>query len=349
MRTHELSKSLLHLPSPTPPAAVLDAPARRVKSMVGSSKHPLRYYQRERSTPSPYSGFAQCAEKLAMATRLYQSEAAFGSDDTVPQSPAHSYSSPMTSSPARKLYTPEPPSSPMTDPFVLSSPPSSFDSAPAPVHLEARPPKLLYAHDYQPHPSNWLSRRRSSSLSAPTLVSDMDQSEYSDVDFSTFSDDAPEPAPPFVRTQCRPSVKISDLLGPEDMDPLESLRQREETASKKAQTWDMEFDIASALLDLSRQVRISANISARSVSASPTDVNPLPHASDSTQLEWRNRNIPRDEPDVGIVSAKQMSHAQVPHVIVELDDVVEGTLSAVDVDDVTRSNVCHLIHMRRIP
>lgn len=174
------------------------------------------------------------------------------------------------------MYTPDPPSSPFTEPYVLSSPRSSFDFPHGRSQIpyyDSRPSKTLHDQDIKPDHSSWLSHRRSSSLTAPTLVSDVEPSEYSDVDLSTLSDDAPEPT--LIRAAGRATLKIGDLLGHEDQDLLDPYRIKSDVQPRKFKhtTWEGEIDVASALLDLSRQVRVCPTL-AHSTSTSPTEAKP---------------------------------------------------------------------------
>jgi hypothetical protein len=307
--------------------------------MVGTPQLPLKYRRKAGPPPPLSSGFKACAQQLALARLCASDSPAYSSDDALPQSPSSSYTSPMSSSPIRKAYTPEPPSSPLTDPYVLSSPRSTYEfpSGACSLSYEHRSSKFGLKQDISVNRTSWAHRRRSSScLTAPTLVSDVEPSEYSDVDFSAFSDDAPEQLPMF-RTSTRPSVKISDLLGPDDdMDPLESLRHRQNIELTQAShpSWNGELDIASALLDLSREVRITPD-PVQSVSTSPTITIP--------SINGRYRSPLRSDPPTSDVRTGENDCPHIPDRLLKIEPESHNELS---IPGVVASNDVTLAHVR---
>lgn len=206
----------------------------------------------------------------------------------IPSSPDLSYSQsssplPASSSPLRppslRMSTPDlPPSSP-----IASSPRSFWHVAlnDGPGVPRRKPTFKQYSHaapSLSPTDSTFSrddfcdifpsmkDRRRSSSESAPTLVSDVEPSEFSDdVDMiEDYSNQHSED--PFANAHAEPIVQMgySDTNSTHMNDtsaPIYSSQHRHISVSKHVSYLASDYDIATALLDLKRKVRISSKAS----------------------------------------------------------------------------------------
>ncbi|KLO18328.1 hypothetical protein SCHPADRAFT_120580 [Schizopora paradoxa] len=232
----------------------------------------------------------------------------------IPSSPDLSYSQsssplPASSSPLRppslRMSTPDlPPSSP-----IASSPRSFWHVAlnDGPGVPRRKPTFKQYSHvapslsptdsafsrddlcDFFP---SMKDRRRSSSESAPTLVSDVDPSEFSDdVDMiEDYSNQHSED--PFANVHAEPIVQMgypdpSSTQANDSSAPIYSSHHRHISESKDVTCLSSDYDIATALLDLRRQVRISSK-------ASSTPLNSLSTTFPSTSPEFTGPPIQRN-------------------------------------------------------
>lgn len=175
------------------------------------------------------------------------------SDDSFPQSPGLSFTA---SSPTRSMFTPEPPSSPLGMPAVVSSPKSFWHVA---FNYDSN-------FSYKSYPSSKLPKnsvfgqekahnhRRGSSESAPPLISDTEPSEYSeDLDVFSVHDDG-------MDDRSAMNGYKEEVIASRSEDRRDVKRQWSDRSSAQnvMNQSDGEYDIAAALLDLSRQVRIAA-------------------------------------------------------------------------------------------
>ena len=162
--------------------------------MVGTPQLPLKY---RRKGVSDYWVFMQHRDMQfhhsAISFDCYRS----GSESSMPHSPTFysSSSSIAPSSPIRSLYTPEPSSPTLAEPHIASSPKSprpngrkgfwdvALNYCPDPSY---RRKPVMQNTDYGGE--QFVTRRRRSSSSAPTLVSDIEPSEYSE-DYDPFHAD----------------------------------------------------------------------------------------------------------------------------------------------------------------
>lgn len=201
---------------------------------------------------------------------------------SIPHSPCLSSSAgPSSSSPPRSLYTPEPPSSPLSDPIIMtssrvSSPRSkhfwdvAFNYGPGFPYKPCTAPTIAKVCSSQSSPTDseftrelsLTSHRRGSSESAPTLMSDMDTSEYSE-DLDTFSLGGDSPT---LYNLVPNKIKIREgspgEAGLELGGGIQALEHMDVLVDSKDcdrdTDMDVDIDIAAALLDLSRKVRIAS-------------------------------------------------------------------------------------------
>ncbi|THH10522.1 hypothetical protein EW145_g1278 [Phellinidium pouzarii] len=222
--------------------------------MVGTPQLPLKY-RRKGDTD-----YRICSPELDMAYHSPTSSfySRIGSDDSMPRSPVfYSSSSVAPSSPMCSLHTPEPPSSPLAEVHVASSPKSfwevAFNHGPefpykARSSTKSSSPDSVFSRD------QFFSRRRSSDASVPALVSDLDPSDYSeDIDPFNMDDDSVED---FDSAEKVVVVKKENDTARGPGIPLVRRDDRSDR-NMKGGTWSGEIDVASVLLDLSRQVRIA--------------------------------------------------------------------------------------------
>ncbi|KAH8119302.1 hypothetical protein DFH11DRAFT_1722828 [Phellopilus nigrolimitatus] len=220
--------------------------------MVGTPQLPLKYRRKGDPDYRVYSPDPDMA--YHSSTSSFHSH--FSSDDYLSRSPVPSSSSIAPSSPVRSLRTPEPPSSPFAEPYVASSPRSFWD-----VVSNHSPDFPCKTRSFKSPPTDsvfrreqFFPRRRSSSASAPALVSDVDPSEYS-VDIDPFhiddesADDFYEPGKVSIADMNDDSgmgVRITNVRHDGGGDVVDD-----------GKGWGGEIDVAAVLLDLSRHARIA--------------------------------------------------------------------------------------------
>lgn len=225
--------------------------------MVGTPKPPLRYRRRESSDYRIHS------QDLDLPFHPSAASYSFAPEHSMPYSPSfYSSSSVAPSSPVRSLYTPEPSSSPITEPFIASSPKSPTFSGRKGFWEVA----FNYGPDfpYKARPSvqnsnfsreQFITRRRSSSASAPPLVSDADPSDYSeDIDPFHMDDDiTDEENGPGNITIASPKNEMIAVGGRDSHLPHDDIAE----TRALGKLLPGEIDVAAVLLDLSRPVRFA--------------------------------------------------------------------------------------------
>ncbi|KAL5528386.1 hypothetical protein ACEPAF_7522 [Sanghuangporus sanghuang] len=218
----------------------------------------------------------------------------FASECSMPRSPSFcSSSSVAPSSPIRSLYSPEPSSSPIAEPYIASSPKSPTSSGRKGFWEVA----FNYGPDfpYKARPcvqtsnfsrEQFITRRRSSSASAPPLVSDADPSDYSeDIDPFHTDDDITDGEGAAGNVTIANSRDELVLVGRQDSHlPHNDITE----ARNNDKLLPGEMDVAAVLLDLSRQPRFTSTES----KTEDTAIKPkLPLSLDSVQPPSKDLDV----------------------------------------------------------
>lgn len=200
-----------------------------------------------------------------MAYHRRPSSVSIPSSDDCPPLSSGGYSSSPLASPSRMVQTPESSSSPGPDPLILcsSNPAWDFGFNRQTAHFRNREIKHEFLDTIPKFAlDESLLERRCSSEDEPPLMSDFDTSECSeDIDVGLMKDEFQDGR----RHVFRPGH--GDKLS-------ETVRQPEAflNGPKSGQNqWNSDIDVAAALLDLSREVRIGSSDAASSPAVSPTE------------------------------------------------------------------------------
>ena len=265
-----IGPSLSFLPpssSPTPSAA-------HPSSMVGPPYLSLKDRYKTILKPTKSKGPPAGGRSQVMVCHSASLRAILSSDESYFNSPRYASSSAGASSPTTSVRTPDPPSSPCIESHVSSSPKSfwavAFNYGPG-IPFRKRTSCNTSPTDTEFSTDKFLSSRRSSSESAPPLMSDADVSEYSeDIDVLTAEDDSPDAFDP---VHDEPAIRDEERFGFRHLQAMESEHSHivAEPIKEPIKGRDGEMDIASVLLDLSRQVRIAkSDLSSTANTAIPT-------------------------------------------------------------------------------
>ncbi|KAL5523823.1 hypothetical protein ACEPAG_7996 [Sanghuangporus baumii] len=229
--------------------------------MVGTPQLPLKY---RRKGTSDYRVRSHDLDMPFHPSAPSLNSYRFASECSMPQSPSFcSSSSVAPSSPIHSLYSPEPSSSPVAEPYIASSPKSptssgrkgfwevAFNYGPD-FPYKARP--CVQASNFSQE--QFMTRRRSSSASAPPLVSDADPSDYSeDIDPFHTDDDITDGEGAARDVTIANSRDELVLVGRQDSHlPHNDLTE----ARNNDKLLPGEMDVAAVLLDLSRQPRFAS-------------------------------------------------------------------------------------------
>ncbi|KAL5485163.1 hypothetical protein ACEPAI_7805 [Sanghuangporus weigelae] len=228
--------------------------------MVGTPQLPLKY---RRKGTSDYRARSHDLDMPFHSSAPSLNSYRFASECSMPQSPSFcSSSSVAPSSPIHSLYSPEPSSSPVAEPYIASSPKSPTSSGRKGFWEVA----FNYGPDfpYKARPcvqtsnfsrEQFITRRRSSSASAPPLVSDADPSDYSeDIDPFHTDDDITDGEGAAGNVTIANSRDELVLVGRQDSHlPHSDITE----ARNNDKLLPGEMDVAAVLLDLSRQPRFA--------------------------------------------------------------------------------------------
>ncbi|KAL5507240.1 hypothetical protein ACEPAH_6696 [Sanghuangporus vaninii] len=228
--------------------------------MVGTPQLPLKY---RRKGTSDYRVRSHDLDMPFHTSASSLNSYRFASECSMPQSPSFcSSSSVAPSSPIRSLYSPEPSLSPIAEPYIASSPKSPTSSGRKGFWEVAfnYGPDFPYKARSCVQTSNFsreqfITRRRSSSASAPPLVSDADPSDYSeDIDPFHTDDDVTDGEGAAGDVTIANSRDELVLVGRQDS----HLPQNDIAEARNDKLLPGEMDVAAVLLDLSRHPRFTS-------------------------------------------------------------------------------------------